>query len=111
MQVAIWKVSHINDPKPSAKNVWTKNHNEVLLPTNLSDILEHQNVDETNDEELDLNGDTGWDSDDYDKESACDVDSGYRFDDRIHYWLKIVANVFQENPNFVYDFALYSSFT
>ena len=71
MQVAIWKLSHIKDPdvpKPSEENGWTKNHDKVLepswaigdiLPTNLADILEHQNVDETEDDELDLNDDTG----------------------------------------------------
>ena len=71
MQVAIWKLSHIKDPdvpKPSKGNGWTKNHDKVLepswtigeiLPTNLADILEHQNVDETEDDELDLNDDTG----------------------------------------------------
>ena len=40
-----------------------------ILPTNLADILEHQNVDETDDDELDLNDDTGWDSDNYDKKN------------------------------------------
>ena len=71
MQVAIWKLSHIKDPdvpKSSEENGWTKNHDKVLepswaigdiLPTNLADILEHQNVDETEDDELDLNDDTG----------------------------------------------------
>ena len=71
MQVAIWKLSHIKDPdvpKPSEENGWTKNHDKVLepswaigdiLPTNLADILKHQNVDETEDDELDLNDDTG----------------------------------------------------
>ena len=80
LQVAIWKLSHIKDPdvaKPSEENVQTKNHSEVLeplwtmgdiLPTNLADILDHQNVDETDDDELDLNDNTGWDSDTYDEE-------------------------------------------
>ena len=92
MQVAIWKLSHIKDPdvpKPSEENVWTKNHNEVLeplwtmgdiLPTNLADILEHQNVDETDDDELDLSDDTGWDSDNYDEEIELYIDSGDEFD-------------------------------
>ena len=95
MQVAIWKLSHISDPdvpKHSEENGWTKNHDEVLeplwttrgmLPTNLGDILEHQNVDETDDDELELNDDTGWDSNNYD----------------------------QENTNFVYESVLYFSFT
>ena len=77
MQVAIWKLSPIKDPdvlKPREENGWTKIHDEVLeplwtiggkLPTNLADILEHQNVDETDDDELDLNDDTRWDSDNY----------------------------------------------
>ena len=51
-----------------------------ILPTNLADILEHQNVDETDDDELDLNDDTGWDSDNYDEESDCDVESDDKFD-------------------------------
>ena len=79
MQVAIWKLSPIKDPdvlKTREENGWTKIHDEVLeplwtiggiLPTNLADILEHQNVDETDDDELDLNDDTGWDSDNYDE--------------------------------------------
>ena len=87
MQVAIWKLSHIKDPdfsKPSEENGWTKNHTEMLeplwamgdtLPTNLADIMEHQNVDET-----DLNDNTGWGSDNYVKESHCDVDSDDKFD-------------------------------
>ena len=64
MQVAIWKLSHINDtdvPKPSEENASTKNHNEVLQPlwttgglllTNFTDILEHQHTNETDDDEL-----------------------------------------------------------
>ena len=92
MQVAIWKLSHIKDPdvpKPSKGNGWTKNHDKVLepswtigeiLPTNLADILEHRNVDETDDGELDLNDDTGWDSDNYDEEIDCDVDKDDKFD-------------------------------
>ena len=92
MQVAIWKLSHIKDPdapKPSEENGWTKNHDEVLeplwtmddiLPTNLADILGHQKVDKTDDDELDLNDDTGWDSDNYDEEIDCDVDSDDEFD-------------------------------
>ena len=109
MQVVIWKLFHIKDPdvtKPSQENVYTKNHDEVLeplwamgdiLPTNLTDILEHQNVDETDDDKVDLNGDTGWDSDNYDQEIDCDVDSDDEFDGWIHYWFTIV----QENTNFV----------
>ena len=34
-EVAIWKLSHINDldvPKPNKENRWTKNHSEVLEP-------------------------------------------------------------------------------
>ena len=92
MQVAIRKLSHIKDPdvpNPSEENGWTKNHDEVLepswtmgdiLPTNLTDILEHQNVDETDDDELDLNDDTGWDSGNYGKKIDCDVDSNNKFD-------------------------------
>ena len=45
------------------------------LSTNLADIMEHQNVDET-----DLNDNTGWSSDNYVKESHCDVDSDHKFD-------------------------------
>ena len=93
MQAAIWKLSHINNPdvpKPSEENGWTKNHDEVLeplwtsediLPTNLADILEHENADENDDDELDLNSDTGQDSDNYDEEIDCDVDSDNEFDD------------------------------
>ena len=107
LQVALWKVSHIKDPnvpKLSKKNGWTKNHVEGLeplwtmgdiLPTNLADILEHQNVDESDDDELDLNDDAGWDSDNYDEESDCDVESDDEFDGSIHYWFKIVANAFE----------------
>ena len=75
------------------------------LSTNLADIMEHQNADET-----DLNDNTGWSSDNYVKESHCDVDSDHKFDSQIHYWFKIVANAFQENTNFVYDFVLYIFF-
>ena len=61
MQVAIFKLSHINDPK---NNGWTRNQNEVvepiwttgdILPTIFADILDHQNIDETHYDELDLN--------------------------------------------------------
>ena len=45
------------------------------LSTNLADIMEHQNVDET-----DLNDNTGWSSDNYVKESHCDVDSDHKLD-------------------------------
>ena len=74
MQVAIWKLSHFNDPdisKTIEENGWAKNHDEVLqplrtmgdiLPTNLADILKHKNEDETDDDEQDSNDDTGWDS-------------------------------------------------
>ena len=48
---------------------------------NLADILEHQNVDETDDDQLDLNENTGWDSDNYDEEIDCDVDSDDTLDD------------------------------
>ena len=87
MQVVIWKLSHIKDPdvsKPNEENGWKKNHTEMLEPlwtmgdtlsTNLADIMEHQNVDET-----DLNDNTGWSSDNYVKESHCDVDSDHKFD-------------------------------
>ena len=46
-------------PNPSEQNGWTKNHDEMLeplwtnveiLPTNLADILGHQNVDQTDDD-------------------------------------------------------------
>ena len=46
------------------KSGWTRNHNEVveplwttgdILPTIFADILDHQNVDETHYDELDLN--------------------------------------------------------
>ena len=81
MQVAIWKLSYINDPdvpEPSEKNGWTKNHDEALeplwatgdvLPTNLADILDHHNVDKTDDDELNLNNNIGWDSDNTDEEN------------------------------------------
>ena len=71
------------------KMVSQKNHVEGLEPlwtmgdmlcTSLADILEHQNVDETDDDELYLNDDTGWDSDNYDEESDCDVESDDEFD-------------------------------
>ena len=48
---------------------------------NLADILEHQNVDETDDDQLDLNENTGRDSDNYDEEIDCDVDSDDTLDD------------------------------
>ena len=78
-----------------------------ILPTNLADILEHQNVDKTDNDELDLNDDTGWDSDNYDEEIDCDVDSAGEFDDWIHYWFKIVANAFQENTICLWLCSLY----
>ena len=74
LQVAIWKLSHFNDPdvsKTIKENGWATNHNEVLeplrtmgdiLPTNLVDILKHKNKDETDDDEQHSNDDTGWDS-------------------------------------------------
>ena len=92
LQVVIWKLSHINDPdvpKPSEENGQTKKHDEVLeqlwtkvdiLPTNLTDILEHQNVYKTDNYELDLNDNTGWESDNYDKKIDCDVNSDDEFD-------------------------------
>ena len=46
-----------------------------ILPTNLADILEYQILDGTDNDELDLNDDTGWDSDNYDEEIDCNVDS------------------------------------
>ena len=112
LQIAIWKLSHNKNPdvpKPSEENHWTKNNNEVLkrlcttrdiLPTNLTDTLDHQNGDEN--DELDLNDDTRWDSDDCDKETDCGVDSDDKLDDLMPCWFKIVANVFQDNTNFVY---------
>ena len=54
---------------------------EDLLPTNLTDILEHQNINETNEDELDFNDDSGWHSDKYDKEIDCDVHGDGKFDD------------------------------
>ena len=87
MQVVIRMMSHINHPdvpKPSEKNGWPKSHYEVLeplwvtediLPTNLPDTLEHQNLHKRDDDEMNLNGDTGWDSDNYEEEIDCDVDS------------------------------------
>ena len=47
------------------QSLWTTR--DILL-TNLVDILEYANVNTTNNDELDLNGNTGWDSDNYDKE-------------------------------------------
>ena len=47
------------------QSLWTTG--DILL-TNLVDILEYTNVNTTNNDELDLNGNTGWDSDNYDKE-------------------------------------------
>ena len=47
------------------QSLWTTR--DILL-TNLVDILEYTNVNTTNNDELDLNGNTGWDSDNYDKE-------------------------------------------
>ena len=57
--------------------LWTT---KDILPTNLTDILEHQNIDETDDDELDLNDDTGWERDNYDEEIDCDF-SDNEFDD------------------------------
>ena len=63
LHFGIWKLSHINDqdvPKPREKDGRTKKHDEVLEPLwTTRDILDHQNVDETKNDELDLNGDTG----------------------------------------------------
>ena len=47
------------------QSLWTTR--DILL-TNLVDNLEYTNVNTTNNDELDLNGNTGWDSDNYDKE-------------------------------------------
>lgn len=41
--------------KPSGGNGWTKKHDEMFLPNNLSDILEHQNLDQTNDDKVHIN--------------------------------------------------------
>ena len=68
-------------------------------------------MDETYDNELDLYDNNGWDSVTYDKKIDWNVDSNDRFDDWIHFWLKVVANIFKVNVNFVYDFVLYFSFT
>ena len=93
MQVAIWKLHHINDPDvpdTSGKNGSSKSHDEVLqplwktgdlLPTNSADILEHQNTNETDKDELDFNDDSGWHSDKYDKEIDCDVHGDGKFND------------------------------
>ena len=71
------------------KIVGKKNQYEVLeifrtmgdvLPTSLADILEHPNVNETDDDELHLNDDTGWENDNYDKGINCYVDSDNKFD-------------------------------
>ena len=51
------------------------------MPTNLADILEHKNGGKTVNAELDLNDDTGWDSNNYDEEIDCDVGSADEFDD------------------------------
>ena len=100
-------------PQPNEENGWTKNHDEVLEPlrtmgdilsTNLTDILEYQNVDESNDDELDLNDDTRWDNDNYEEEIDCHVESDDEFNCWVHYWFKIVPNAFQKNTNFAYDF-------
>ena len=80
------------------EQLWTK---VDILPTNLTDILEHQNVYKTDNYELDLNDDTGWESDNYDKKIDCDVNSDDEFYGWIHHWFKIVANAFQENTNYV----------
>lgn len=47
------------------QSLWTTR--DILL-TNLVDNLEYTNVNTTNNDELDLNGNTGWDSDNYGKE-------------------------------------------
>ena len=70
--------------------VWQKEHDDKvlqplwatgdLLTTNLTDILEHRNINETDDNELELNSDTGWRSDKYDKEFNCDVHGDDEFD-------------------------------
>ena len=47
-------------PKPREKDGRTKKLDEVLEPLwTIRDFLDHQNVDETKNDELDLNGDTG----------------------------------------------------
>ena len=51
-----------------------------ILPTKLADSLDHQKVDETDDDEVDLSDDNGWGSDSYYKEINCDVDSDDEFD-------------------------------
>lgn len=70
--------------------VWQKEHDDKvlqplwatgdLLTTNSTDILEHRNINETDDDELELNSDTGWGSDKYDKEFNCDVHGDDEFD-------------------------------
>lgn len=47
------------------QSLWTTR--DILL-TNLVDNLEYTNVNTTNNDELDLNSNTGWDSDNYGKE-------------------------------------------
>ena len=51
-----------------------------VLPTILADILEHPNVNETDDDELHLNDNTGWKSNIYDEEINWYVDSDNKFD-------------------------------
>ena len=60
----------------------------------MADILEHQNVDGSDDDDLDLNDNTGWDNNNYDEEIDCNANSNDEFDDWIHYWFKIIANIF-----------------
>ena len=47
----------------------------------LSRHLKHQNTEETDDDDLDLNDNTGWDSDKYDKEIDCDIHSDEEYND------------------------------
>ena len=47
----------------------------------LSRHLKHQNTEETDDDDLHLNDNTGWDSDRYDKEIGCDIHSDEEYND------------------------------
>ena len=56
-------------------------NNGRYIAYHLADILEHQNVDKSDDDDLDLNDDTGWDNDNYDEKIDCNANSDDEFDD------------------------------
>lgn len=77
----------------------------AYIPTNLTDMLKNSSLGDIDDNEFDLNDNSGWDSDNHDKDFVWNVNSEDEFDDWISLMFQIsILWLKTKNKNLLIDF-------